>query len=489
LQPQVVKQALMILLQHSCVHLRQNKVVNEQKVTPTQSKQEQSQPDTTTNNNNNTGSTPPLLVSYFTANVTGVIQRLRFAEYISFAHGKYASIGEMLITHVIEEGRVTKKKALETAKNIHASLNGMNPEQHEQDVAALFDKMIEEDYLVNAKVDADDLLEQHQCEKIAEDASIPKKKGKSALKPDEEKQWVSKFGPPLLESKEPYFKINYLRFNISLTVQSCVDLVKQKFDEMSSRIISAAFDIVGPQIKFLDVEFSHNFTLEELKEKLGDYRGYSNTVDIVKYLDDMEKSSLQVVSKANAQKLSPYRLHIGVMLHALKQQFVESVVHNKFGKISARIFRILSQNKILDEKTISNLAMIGPRDTSELMFDMLTKQFVQLQEVPKSNDRSSARTFFLYYVDFDAVSERIRGEMFKNIKNLKIKMNAIINNNIDLINAAESLQNIDTKNNTTQQKASLSRSDQEKLKKLRAVEEQIEHSILHLCHSLLQMGV
>jgi len=193
----------------------------------------------------------------------------------------------------------------------------------------------------------------------------------------------------------------------------------------------------------------------------------------------MSKGSIQITSKISGEGHGVYVLNMKGIVTALRKRLVESIVDHKYGSLSARIFRLLMLKKQLEQKQIANFAMLPMKDTRERLYKMFKDNYVQLQEVPKTVDHSPLRTFYLWHVDFEQLCSLICSQMYKSIRNIKTRLGFHLGQSKDIIARAEDAQI--RQDNLTQTEKSL-------LRKVQAVEDQLEHSIISVDECLLIMG-
>ena len=82
----------------------------------------------------------------------------------------------------------------------------------------------------------------------------------------------------------------------------------------------------------------------------------------------------------------------------LRVLLIESFIRARFGLPSARIFKILLDKKMFEERQIAKVAMITSKEVRERLYALLKVGLVHLQEVPKSADHAPSRTIFLWSV-------------------------------------------------------------------------------------------
>ncbi|XP_043542590.1 DNA-directed RNA polymerase III subunit RPC3 [Chiloscyllium plagiosum] len=105
-------------------------------------------------------------------------------------------------------------------------------------------------------------------------------------------------------------------------------------------------------------------------------------------------------------------------LASLARATVESVVQERFGSRSARIFRLLLRKRHLEQKQVEDFAMIPAKEAKGMMYRMLSENYISLQEIPKTPDHAPSRTFYLYTVNLLPTARMILQRCYKTVVNL-----------------------------------------------------------------------
>lgn len=97
---------------------------------------------------------------------------------------------------------------------------------------------------------------------------------------------------------------------------------------------------------------------------------------------------------------------------------MESIILEKLGTYCLRIFRILRDKKLMEQKQVSEYAMIPIKETRDALYKMLKAGFVKIQEVAKSPEYHPNRSYYLWYADMSEIVKMLENERFKCILNL-----------------------------------------------------------------------
>jgi len=123
--------------------------------------------------------------------------------------------------------------------------------------------------------------------------------------------------------------------------------------------------------------------------------------------------------------------------------------------------------------------MTPQKDTRERLYRMLESGFVHLHEIPKSADRASNKTLYLWSIKYDQLTENIKLDVYKAIKNIKMRL-------IDHMKSAQPL--LDRIEEASQLNSSLlSEADKEQEEKILEGEERLQNSLLHLDNTLMML--
>ncbi|KAI9787355.1 MAG: RNA polymerase III subunit C82 [Peltula sp. TS41687] len=124
------------------------------------------------------------------------------------------------------------------------------------------------------------------------------------------------------------------------------------------------------------------------------------------------------VSQTKSQGQGTWAANFNGLIGALKQSSLEDIIHARFGSIALRIVRVLSTKGKLDEKQISNMALVRQKDIRATLTSMHEAGFLELQEVPRDNVRQTSKTLFLWFFDPDRTRLMVLEDMYKTMARL-----------------------------------------------------------------------
>ncbi|KUI58009.1 DNA-directed RNA polymerase III subunit RPC3 [Cytospora mali] len=101
------------------------------------------------------------------------------------------------------------------------------------------------------------------------------------------------------------------------------------------------------------------------------------------------------------------------LMRSLREMELDTVIERSVGQTGLRLVRILRRVGKMDEKTLPNLALMSKGDVQRLMLKMQMCGYVDMQEVPRDNNRTASRTLFLYWTDTTRCLDRLIDNTYK----------------------------------------------------------------------------
>ena len=136
--------------------------------------------------------------------------------------------------------------------------------------------------------------------------------------------------------------------------------------------------------------------------------------DIKKHLQLLAESTPPLLIQTGTRGLGEYAVPFDPLIRHVRLVELESLILSRFGPCALRITRILAEKgSKLDEKTISNLALVKQKEIRVTLTAMHEGGFLDLQEVPRDNSRAPSRTIYLWYYDPDRVRLRVLEDVYK----------------------------------------------------------------------------
>ncbi|KAM7199594.1 RNA polymerase III subunit RPC82 domain containing protein [Rhypophila sp. PSN 637] len=105
------------------------------------------------------------------------------------------------------------------------------------------------------------------------------------------------------------------------------------------------------------------------------------------------------------------------LIQTLKEAELDSIIEQQCGRPGLRLVRILRSKGKLDEKALTNTALMRKSEIQQTMLQMLKAGFAHTQEVPKDNKADVSKSFFLWYCDANRSLDRLQVRSYKSMLN------------------------------------------------------------------------
>ncbi|CAO2599295.1 DNA-directed RNA polymerase III subunit RPC3 [Lemmus lemmus] len=207
-----------------------------------------------------------------------------------------------------------------------------------------------------------------------------------------------------------YWQVNLERFHQHFRDQAIVSAVANRMDQTSSEIVRTMLrmsEITTPS----SAPFTQPLSSNEV------YFNFLFSVFVLLCLGFCFVL-LEFIGKSGDSGGGMYVINLHKALASLATATLESVIQERFGSRCARIFRLVLQKKHLEQKQVEDFAMIPAKEAKDMLYKMLSENFISLQEIPKTPDHAPSRTFYLYTVNVLSAARMLLHRCYKSIANL-----------------------------------------------------------------------
>ncbi|XP_066539424.1 DNA-directed RNA polymerase III subunit RPC3 [Hoplias malabaricus] len=366
----------------------------------------------------------------YTANSEKILFMLRYPRYIYTAKSLYGDTGELLIEEMLQRGQMTMSSTIKTVADrlTHSMEDGQSMEY--SDVITSFTRLVETHFLqrcpqvdisgknVQPETHSDcytipqiHLTGRGKRRRSGEDADADGRVAKKAKLDKTEARTSTVYGDESI-----YWKVNFERFHLHFRHQAIISAVASKLDQTSSEIVRTMLrlsEVTTPAAAAYTQALSANEIFRALPTSYNIGRPILD-----QYLTLLVDDPMEFVSKTGDSGGGMYVVNLHRALANLARATLESVVQERFGSRSARIFRLLLRKRHLEQKQVEDFAMIPAKEAKEMLYTLLSENLVQLQEIPKTPDHAPSRTFYLYTVNQLATARLLLQNCYKAVGNL-----------------------------------------------------------------------
>ncbi|KAI9446641.1 hypothetical protein H4582DRAFT_1907274 [Lactarius indigo] len=236
-----------------------------------------------------------------------------------------------------------------------------------------------------------------------------------------------------------YFRVNYAKFNTHIRNKLIEAAARERFNDGAASVLKATLKATESNQKTITDIRSDPTTAANISMQLEhahalasglvlSTRKPKNIVLIKAYLNMLAfvDNPTPTGRGSSFVSLSGSKVYVefGIIASRLRRRVLEAVTRERHGDEGVRILRLLIDSGKVDEKQISKLTMIAPKDVRPLLSAMSAESLISIQEVPKSADRNPTRMFFLWYVDLPKACSVLLGNLYKTLYNINVRKQA-----------------------------------------------------------------
>lgn len=377
-----------------------------------------------------------------------ILRILRYPRYIYTAKTLYGDTGELIIEELLQRGEMTMSS---TVKTVADRLTQNMEEGHSMDyseVSSAFSKLVETHFLqrcppmaglgttvsaspgtpatpatpgapaatVSSTLPTPESFP--DCYKVPHVTLIGRGKRQLSSEDGEDQRNAKKarIDSEMHGDEGIYWQVNFERFHLHFRDQAIICAVANKLDQTSS-------EIVRTMLRMSEVTTSPTASCTKPLSANEIFRSLPSSYNISRpildqYLTLLVDDPMEFVGKAGESGGGMYVVNLHRALANLARATLESVVQERFGSRSARIFRLLLRKRHLEQKQVEDFAMIPAKEAKDMLYTLLSQNLVQLQEIPKTPDYAPSRTFYLYTVNQLPTARMLLQNCYKTVANL-----------------------------------------------------------------------
>lgn len=221
-----------------------------------------------------------------------------------------------------------------------------------------------------------------------------------------------------IDAENILWTTNYAQFIRTFRNESILQYVESKLGEQFAAIVAAAFEETAPYQRSKNDPMSTPIKFERLYERIQEKEEIGRKVleNNLTFLYNPELDILRQMGK------DTYVINLKGISDKIKRQETEVIITQKFSVIGCRLFRLLIEKKFLEQRHIAEYALLPSHEARTLLFNMLRGGMLHLQEIAKNKEHAPEQTFFLWSVKLDDVFEKLVDDMYKTVRNLRMRL-------------------------------------------------------------------
>ncbi|XP_034554529.1 DNA-directed RNA polymerase III subunit RPC3 [Notolabrus celidotus] len=371
-----------------------------------------------------------------------ILRILRYPRYIYTAKTLYGDTGELIIEELLQRGEMTMSSTVKTVADRLTQNMEEGRSMDYNEVSTAFSKLVETHFLQRCPPTTGAVAKESatpatpgapatpantapptaesfpDCYKVPHVTLIGRGKRQLSSEDGEDQRNAKKAKMDIETHGDEgiYWQVNFERFHLHFRDQAIISAVANKLDQTSS-------EIVRTMLRMSEVTTSPSATCTKPLSANEIFRSLPNSYNIARpildqYLTLLVDDPMEFVGKAGESGGGMYVVNLHRALANLARATLESVVQERFGSRSARIFRLLLRKRHLEQKQVEDFAMIPAKEAKDMLYTLLSQNLVQLQEIPKTPDYAPSRTFYLYTVNQLPTARMLLQNCYKTVANL-----------------------------------------------------------------------
>ncbi|KAH9001457.1 hypothetical protein EDB92DRAFT_1826755 [Lactarius akahatsu] len=383
----------------------------------------------------------------FEVNTNECLARLRFGRYVWLAEQCFGTLGASIVQLILDHGKLRPPDIM----------SHMAPQGSKESTACAqaLHGLVISSYLkpstILSHISPQDKRILYETEEKAKIAGFPTAKelrqarevAIDRLKREEEEAEKVGLRIKVLDENavddDVYFRVNYPKFNIHIRNKLIEAAARERFNDGAASVLKATLKATESKQKTITDIRSDPTTAANISMQLEhdhalasglvlNTRKPKNIVLVKAYLNmlafvDNPTPTGRASSFVSLNGSKVY-VEFGIIASRLRRRVLEAVTRERHGDEGVRILRLLIDSGKVDEKQISKLTMIAPKDVRPLLSAMSAESLISIQEVPKSADRNPTRMFFLWYVDLPKACSVLLGNLYKTVYNINVRKQA-----------------------------------------------------------------
>ncbi|KAL2084707.1 hypothetical protein ACEWY4_020225 [Coilia grayii] len=376
--------------------------------------------------------------------VERVLYMLRYPRYIYTAKSLYGDTGELIVEEILQRGQMTMSCAVKTVADRLTQNMEDGCSMDYSEVVSAFSNLVETHFLQRCPLVAEQGSAPPPTTSTLETAPPPpaitcpptpesnpdcyrlpqinlrgRGKRRRSSEDGEDQRGGKK---PKLDNGQPvgdediYWQVNFARFHLHFRDQGIISAVACKLDQTSSEIVRTMLRMSEVTTQ-PSAAHTQPLSANEIFRALPPSYSIGRPI-LDQYLTLLVDDPMEFVGKSGDSGGGMYVVNLHRALANLARATLESVVQERFGSRSARIFRLLLRKRHLEQKQVEDFAMIPAKEAKDMLYTLLSENLVQLQEIPKTPDHAPSRTFYLYTVTQLPTARMLLQRCYKTVSNL-----------------------------------------------------------------------
>ncbi|XP_028399023.1 DNA-directed RNA polymerase III subunit RPC3-like [Dendronephthya gigantea] len=449
----------------------------------------------------------------YSAQISNILAIVHFPKLVYCAKTAFGNAAELIIKELLLHGKMTMSSVVTNVTNqlLDPALNQAE-EIDQHNVADQFVKLVEEHLIkrhlgddkgtIDSKEEQDANLGINKPENVQYDLPVgyfksgsgKRKAGPSDGGPAPKKRKNSSEQVSVnFEDSGMLWQVNIIQFYHCFVNEMVENAVKNRLDESAAEIVKVMLNLTILSRDYFSPE-TKPVSVNDIDQRLNGSLNLGRS-KITQYLNLLQDDEVGFVSKVGENAGGVYVVNIKKSVEAVCLQSIESVIRERCGSKSLRIFNLLRIKRHLEQKQVEDLIMVPSKEAKERLYNLLSEKFINLQEVPRATDYAPSRTFYLFSVNVSQVCRMLLDRSYKTVGNLMCRRNHETEEQKRLVEKSEKInstilalktQGMDDDSPAVQEvKEMMTNQETQQLAKLQTVVSKLEQGELQVADTIL----
>lgn len=328
----------------------------------------------------------------YTLNCKKIITLLRYPRYMLFAKTYCGDEGEIMFEEVLKHGYITASEVIiKTYKRIEETPSKCAEQLSIVNLKTVFEMLVKNQFLMRSTsfdTTAENTEKPNYNLPCLDLTAISKMLQGQNANPGDNKL---------------YWQVNFDRFTQDFRDKIVISAMTQRFDQNAGELMRQLINLMYLRTASWEAT-SNPIPYTEIKEEIKKLNYSELEQYLAEYLRLIEEDSSQFIKRVGDSGGGQYNINMKNAFKELVWTTIESIVTERFGSKTARIFRLvrIEKNVILDQ--IQQLAMIPAKEAKCLTYILTQENYIQMQEVKKIGTLTApTKGPFHFYIDLTKV--------------------------------------------------------------------------------------
>jgi hypothetical protein len=146
-----------------------------------------------------------------------------------------------------------------------------------------------------------------------------------------------------------------------------------------------------------------------------------------KLLELMRCDKVSVLTRSAASDVTAgssgltYAVNVQDLIKYFKHRTINSIICERFGEVSGRVFELLLQTRFLDQQRIGDLVIAPSREVRKQMYEMYKYHLIDYVDISKRGDFNTMSTLFLWYVNPAKAHASLMDYLYQALLNVRVR--------------------------------------------------------------------